>query len=1062
MIQKFKIVFITLLISQFPILTQIKAQSKEWADPSITEVGRELPHTSFMYFPNAKSALKYKPKQSPFYKSLNGVWKFSWSRKPADRPTDFFKTNYDTSNWDGIKVPGDWQLQGYGVPYYVNIGYPFPNNFPNPPEDYNPVGSYLREFETPAKWKGKQVFLHFAGVNSAFYVWINGKFVGYSEDSKTAAEFNITAHLIKGKNKIAVEVYRWCDGSYLEDQDMWRFCGIERDVYLYAANPLALRDIEILSTLDDNYENGIFSASVQLKNYRNKEAKGNILIELIDRSNRKSIYKESKEIKLPEEGSQNLRFEKTINSPEKWSAEKPNLYDLLITIKSQGDGSKQVVAQRVGFRRSEVKNGQFLINGKPVLVKGVNRHEHNHLQGHVLSEEDMIADIKLMKQFNINAVRCSHYPTDPRWYELCDEYGLYVVDEANIEAHGLITYTPEEDYFHKATSPVAAEPKWKAMLQFRVNNMVKRDKNHPSIVIWSLGNETGEGENFESIYRWLKSYDKTRPVQYEPCWLENSTDIIVPMYTVLQQLINFTKKNDPRPLIMCEYTHSMNNSTGNLQDCWDVIEKYPQLQGGCIWDWMDQGLLQENSNGEKYWAYGSDFGPAGAPGDGSFCINGIIFPDHTPKPALWEVKKVYQNVKFKADDLNKGLFTIYNNFFFYDLSEYLIEYTITGVDKIITSSNIDIKNGLPPQSSIQVKIPVNKITPEPGVECFINFYVKTRKGSLLIPKGHIVAAEQFRLPLFTKFEKEKPQKSGMSGLSVKNTYEGIAINHDDFTIIFNNSTGELKDYVFKGISLLKKNLIPNFWRIPTDNDRGNRMPRRCEPWRDIASKQTIESVDITANTKDSVKIKVKSKLSSGNSDYLNTYTIRKDGSIEVWAKIKINVDPMPELPRFGMKLVTIGNLKNITWYGRGPYETYWDRKTSAFVGLYSGTVMEQYTPYIFPQENGNKTDVRWVSLQDDKGLGILIVGKQPLEINAHHYLDENFTEQVRHTIDVPFQNLVELCIDFHQMGVGGDNSWGLPVHDEYKLLEKDYNYGFIIKPIKGDKQVVINEAKKLY
>ncbi len=1052
-----KLLIISTLSIHLLWTVSVHSQNNEWKNLAINEVNTEASHTSFMYYNDSENALKYQPEASPFYKSLNGDWKFWWSRKPADRPVDFYKLGYNTNNWKQITVPSDWQFQGYGVRLYTNIQYPFRTDFPEVPEDYNPVGSYIREFEIPANWDHKQTFLHFGGVNSAFYVWINGNFVGYSEDSKTATEFNITSFLTTGKNKIAVEVYRWCDESWLEDQDFWRFSGIERDVYLYAANPVALRNIEVLSTLDEQYKSGIFSAKILLKNYLAKKSNREVAVELINRSNKETVFSESKDIQLEKGESQILLFEVTLDSPETWSAEKPNLYDLLITAK--GKKNRQIIAQRVGFRTCEVKNGQFLVNGKPVLIKGVNRHEHSDKNGHVISKEDMMADIKLMKQFNINAVRCSHYPTDPMWYDLCDEYGLYVVDEANIEAHGLGEYLGG-DYGYNMSSPIASQPDWLQSILFRVKNMIERDKNHPSIITWSLGNEAGKGENFAKAYHWVKENENTRPVQYEQCWRESYTDIVVPMYHLIQQLIDFTKTNDKRPLIMCEYTHSMNNSTGNLQDYWDVIEKYPQLQGGFIWDWIDQGILQKNITGEKYWAYGGDFGPMDAPSDEGFCINGIIFPDHTPKPGLWEVKKVYQNVKFKADDIKKGIFTIKNDYFFTDLANFELSYEIINAVKTVANGNIDLPKGLKPQSSEKVEIPVN-ISPEPGVEYFINFFVKTKKEGPLISKGHIVAMEQFRLPEFTDYVKDKSVYHGLNNLSLKKTYEGVTIYGTGFTIIFNDTTGELKDYIFKGKSLLKRNLIPNFWRTPTDNDRGDGMPQRCAPWKDIKSKQAINSVEIISNTIDSIVIRVLSKLTTGKSDYENIYTIRKDGSIEIWSHIKINEENTPELPRFGMKLVATGDLKRMTWLGRGPHESYWDRKTGAFIGLYSGTVMDQYTPYIYPQENGNKTDVRWVALQDEEGTGILVVGKQPLEINAHHYLEENFDKRVTHSINVPFQNLVELCIDFHQMGVGGDNSWGNPVHIKYKLLEKKYDYGFVIKPVEAEIMQLINETKQL-
>ena len=1044
----------------FGLSNQILGQNNEWNDLSIHEVGTEPKHTTLKYFADKQSALTYDTDKSPFYKSLNGIWKFAWCRKPADRIEDFFKNDYDASSWGKIKVPGDWQLQGYDVPIDFNIGYPFERNAPNAPQNYNPVGQYVREFALPEGWKGREIFLHFAGVNSAFYLWLNGKYLGYHEDSKTPAEFNITSYLSNGKNKIAVEVYRWPDGSYLEDQDFWRFSGIERDVFIYTLNPIAVRNIEIGSSLDENYSDGKFSAKVLLINYSSQPASGVLNIELIDRMTKKAIYKDEKNIELPADGNQPVIFEKIISSPRTWSAEKPNLYDLLMTVSDEKGKVQEVIPQRVGFRTSEVKNGRFLVNGKPVYVKGVNRHEHNDTTGHYLTKEDMLSDVLLMKQFNINSVRCSHYPADPYFYELCDEYGMYVVDEANIECHGLITYTPTPEYFHKATSPVATEPQWKEMLQSRVNSMVERDKNHPSIVIWSLGNESGWGKNFVEIYQWLKSHDKSRLVQYEPCWLENMTDIVVPMYTIASQLINFTNMSDSRPLIMCEYSHAANNSNGNLQDYWDLIEANPQLQGGFIWDWLDQGILQTNSNGEKYWAMGGDFGPENVPSDGNGPINGIVFPDRNPKPALWEVKKVYQNISFKAENIENLQFTIKNKFLFTNLSEFNITYEIIGLDKVVSQGTVELKDGLPPLSETKINLPL-QINYEPGVEYFINFYVKTKEKKYGLAKEHVVAYEQFRLPFFTKYSTNNTIPEDDSGIELRKTYEGITIHCDDFTIIFNQRTGELSDYVYKNVSLLRKNLVPNFWRNPTDNDRGNNMPQRCAQWKDIKSRQIIQSVEVIKETPDSIVIEVKSSIDSGKADYINTYTIKKDGSIEVWAEININDSSAAELPRFGMKLAAIGSLKNIIWYGRGPQETYWDRKTGALVGLYSGFVMDQYTPYITPQENGHKTDVRWIVLQDESGLGLLFVGKQLLEINAHHYLDEDFDNRVTHTTDVPFKNLVELCIDLHQMGVGGDNSWGQPVHDEYKLLEKHYRYGFVMKPVQGNKQEIIELTKHL-
>lgn len=1023
----------------------VPAQNREWNDPMVNEVGTEAVHATFHYFVDRESALKYDPAKSPFYKSLNGSWKFSWSRKPADRPKEFYKTNYDYSQWKEMAVPGDWQLQGYGVPYYVNIGYAFPNNPPHAPQDYNPVGSYIREFEIPGEWSDKEIFLQFAAVNSAFYTWVNGNYLGYHEDSKTPAEFNITPYLKEGKNKLAVEVYRWCSGSYLEDQDMWRFSGIERDVYLYAANSIALRDIEIIADLDENYQHGNLRLEMLFNRFNTKAKKGSINIELFDPESETTIFTEEGQVDFKESNSHIFTFDKKINDPRKWSAEKPNLYTLLITVTGKKD-EVQCIPLHIGFRSLEIKNKQFLINGQPILIKGVNRHEHNDQNGHVVTREEMIRDIRLMKQFNINAVRTSHYPDDPTWYDLCDEYGLYIIDEANIEAHGVMIYTPAPDYGHKATSPVATETEWRDMLKYRVKNMLERDRNHPCIVTWSLGNESGGGENFDYLYHWLKEQDPTRPVQYETCYLDNYTDIVAPMYYQEWQFNSFLQKDDPRPLIMCEYAHSMNNSTGNLQDYWDIIEEHPNLQGGFIWDWMDQGILQTNSNDEKYWAYGGDFGPEGVPSDKEFCINGIVFPDRTPKPALYEVKKVYQNVDIVPSDSAHRTFTIKNKFFFTDLNDFEISCEIVNLDQVVVKKIIDLPSGLKPQSEAIFNLELDRFELDPGEEIFINIYVSTREANGLIPKGHIIAYNQYRLQSESaRYASDKLLNT--ADLKTTTTYEGITIKGTDFTIIFDNRSGELHDYVYKGVSLLRQNLIPNFWRTPTSNDLGNNMQNRCAPWKNIHKKQNNQQVEILHQTADSVVIKATSELAPGKSDYSTNYTILKDGSIRVRNKLNINVDTMPELPRYGMKMVLPGEFDQMTWYGRGPYETYWDRKTSALIGLYTGKVMDQYTPYISPQENGNKTDVRWIKLQNQNGLGILIEGLQPLEVNAHHYLEEEFDERVRHTIDVPFKNLVEICIDLHQMGVGGDNSWGNHTHDKYKLLDNAYHYGFVMKPI---------------
>ncbi|MBN1185547.1 MAG: DUF4981 domain-containing protein [Bacteroidales bacterium] len=1020
------------------------SQSNEWDNILVNEFGNEPAHASFIYHADKESALTGRSEISPYIMSLNGYWKFSWCRKPADKPVDFYKTDFNAATWNDIIVPGNWQFQGYGVPYYVNIGFGFEKNFPYAPKDYNPVGSYIKEFTILKHWENKQIYLYFGAVNSAYYVWINGQLIGYKEDTKTPGEFNITKYLIKGKNKLAVQVYRWCDGSYFEDQDMWRFSGIERDVYIYAANQVSIKDIQVISTLDSVYKDGIFSLRIDLQSISPKKTQGTASIELIDRQTDEVVYSQSSEFGFTGSETKKLEFKRTIENVKTWSAEKPDLYDLIITVNNNEDKMDLVIAQKVGFRTTEVKNGQFLVNGQPVLIKGVNRHEHNHKTGHVVTKNDILQDIKLMKQFNINAVRTCHYPNDPYWYDLCDEYGLYIIDEANVECHGIMKYQGRPEYGHTGTSLIATQPEYLSQLRMRMQNMVKRDRNHPSIVVWSMGNESGYGANFDSVYNWCKNFDKTRPVQYETCWTGPATDIVAPMYTREHQLLWFVEQNDPRPLIMCEYTHSMGNSTGNLQDYWDVIEAHPQLQGGFIWDWVDQGIVKKDVYGNEYWGYGGSFGPEGSPSDGNFCLNGIVFPDRTPKPGLWEVKKVYQNVKFIENDIKNGFITIKNNSFFTDLKEYELSFEVYELDKLIKQGFISLENGLKPQQEEKITLPFADLNCT-GKELLINLYAKTREASDIIPKGHIVASEQFILSGPSNI-KARPLNG--NPLSAKETYEGINVSNGLFTILFDKKTGALRDYVLDGKSLMQRNLVPNFWRIPTDNDKGERMPKRCAPWKDIASQQSVENIQIIHQSADSVIIEIKSNLTPGVSDYTNRYTIKKDGSIEVYARLKINVDTMPELPRFGMKMAMPGDYTNMTWYGRGPFESYQDRKTSAFVGLYSGKVMDQYTPYITPQENGNKTDIRWVKFLNDKGLGLIIEGKPLLSINAHQYYEEEFDQYVKFTPDVPFRDIVEICIDLKQRGIGGDNSWGYPVHEEYRLKKKEYEYRFVIKPEK--------------
>lgn len=1021
------------------------APAEHWDAPAVCRIGAEPNRTHFHWFADRDTALTGDPDRSPFIVSLNGEWAFHWSRKPEDRPIGFHETGYDTSGWDSITVPGDWQMQGYGVPIYVNYGFPFENLHPKAPRDYNPVGCYVREFSIPDEWKNHEVILHFGGVNSAYNVWVNGQWVGYSEDSKTPAEYNISAHLIPGGNRLAVEVFRWSSGSYLEDQDMWRFSGIERDVRLMAREKVAIRNVVISAGLEPSGDEGQLSVKINIRNSRDTSADARLEAELIDRSNGQTVYQTFQEMLL-ESGEQREAFvEKVLGNVKAWSAEKPNLYDLLITLKS---GSLQhTTSHRVGFRRVEIRNSQLLVNGMPVLLKGVNRHEHNHSKGHVVSKEEMIRDIQLMKQYNINAVRCSHYPPDSFFLQACDELGMYVIDEANIEAHGLMTYTPAEDYYNLGVSPVTHDPEWKEAVMFRTRNMIERDRNHPSIIIWSQGNETGEGPNFEEAYQWIKNTDPTRPVQSEPVWTKPATDIVAPMYASIDQIRAFAEKGDHRPLILCEYAHAMGNSTGNLQDYWDVIHAYPNLQGAFIWDWVDQGILQRSPTGIEYWAYGGDFGPSGTPSHGNFCTNGIVFPDRSAKPGAWEVKKVHQDIRFQPVPGSRDTFRILNGFFFTDLSAYAITWELHKEGTVIASGNVELPDGLAPQGDIKVQLPLDFESMKSGTEYFVLFTAKTKDFSRALPAGHIVAQEQIQVQSAGVNPVWVPRPSNTS-LTYKNTYEGISVSGDGFTMIFDRATGNLRDYVVNGVSLLRMDMTPYYWRIPNDNDVGNKMPDRCAPWKTASSKRELTAVE-TFETLGQVTVLATFRIPGADSTGTVRTIVHPDGSVRVESTIKLGENAPVELPRVGMKLTMPGSFDQLAWYGRGPHESYIDRKSSAFVGFYSGSVMDQFVPYIRPQENGNKTEVRWAEIRNAGGAGLRFIGDPLIEFNAHHYLEDDFDQRVTHLPDVPFKNLTEVVISHRQMGVGGDNSWGALPHDPYRLLEKEYSYGFWMIPFRA-------------
>jgi beta-galactosidase len=1034
-----------------------------WENQRINEINRETPHATFVPYDKEAKVAVNDYTTSPFYQCLNGKWKFNLVNHPDLRPEGFFKPAFDDAKWDLIDVPSNWELKGYDYPIYTNITYPHPATPPTIQGDHNPVGSYRTTFEISPQWKGKQIILHFGAAGSAYYVWVNGNRVGYSEDSKTPSEFNITKYLQEGKNLLAVQIFRWSDGSYLEDQDFFRMSGITRDVYLLARNTVHLYDFRSTASLDSKYQNGLFNLDLKIRN--SLPSNQSITVETKISRDGKDLFKESSKLVCFANFNE-LKFASNLPKVLPWSCEKPNLYQLVITLKDQSGKIIESEGCKIGFRKVEFKNGNLCINGQKIYVKGVNMHEHHQVNGHVVDKETMMKDLSLMKQFNINTVRTCHYPEPELWYELCDQYGMYLIDEANIESHGM-------GYGSKS---LAKDSTWYGAHLFRTRNMVERDKNHPAVIIWSLGNEAGDGTNFEKTYAFIKNFDPTRPVQYEQAGQKAHTDIVCPMYSRIPDLIKYATAHKDRPLIMCEYAHAMGNSVGNFQDYWDVIEKYEALQGGCIWDWVDQGLLTKNSQGEPFWAYGGDFGPKDVVSDGNFCCNGVVNPDRNPKSSLYEVKKVYQNIGFKALDLNKGKFQIVNKFNFTDLKNYQFSWRIEA-DGVKISGG-ELANIAAAPGSVKEAVIPYKIVPEAGKGYFIVLEAKSLAATDLVPKGHIVAYEQFELPVSQPATTFVPVGKVSLDLSPVN----VILTGKNFKIQFDLAKGVINGLNYNGIEMLTdgKGPEPDFWRAPTDNDFGNGLDQRCRIWRKAGAERQL--IDHKVNTISDSETEIRFTFSLPGlkgetaATYESLYRVFGNGSISIRNSYSPGTDKLPEIPRMGMQMQLKREFENFEWYGRGPLESYWDKKSGSLVGLYSGKVKDQYFPYVRPQENGNKSDVRWAALTNNLGEGILVIGDQLLNVTAHHNLMEDFESPVRtighiyqgkevvnrHICDVKERNLTAVNIDYLMMGVGGDDSWGARTHPEYTIPgNKNYEYSFRIVPVLKNDNIPLIARQKI-
>lgn len=1076
-----------------------------WKDIQVTSVNREEPRSAFMTYANRAQAMTGDYEESPYYQLLNGTWKFYYVDSYRQLPQDITSPQASTANWHDIQVPGNWEIQGFGTAIYTNHGYEFKPTNPQPPllPEETPVGVYRRDISIPDNWEGRDIYLHIAGAKSGCYVYLNGQEVGYNEDSKNPAEYLINSYLKPGNNVLTLKIFRWSTGSYLECQDFWRISGIERDVFLYAQPKAAVRDFRITSTLDDTYRNGIFKLSVDLRNRKTTNSQLTVAYDLLDKQG-KSVANAEQTLQVQAGKNANATFDKQLADVQTWTSEKPDLYKLLITLKQDGQVS-EVIPYNVGFRRIEIKetdqkaaNGKnyvvLLVNGQPIKLKGVNIHEHNPKTGHYVNEELMRRDLELMKQANINTVRLCHYPQDRRFYELCDEYGFYVYDEANIESHGM--------YYNLAKGgTLGNNPEWLKPHLYRTINMFERNKNYPCVTFWSLGNEAGNGYNFYQTYLWLKEADKelmNRPVNYERAQWEWNSDMYVPQYPSAAWLEKIGKQGSDRPVAPSEYAHAMGNSTGGLNDQWKAIYSYPNLQGGYIWDWVDQGMLKHDANGRPYWAYGGDYG-TNMPSDGNFCCNGIVAPDRTPHPAFSEVKYVHQNIAFEATDLANGEFLVKNRFYFTNLNRYQIAYEVKENHKTIRRGTTVID--LAPQASTPLKINVSGLKAKEGTEYFVDFRVSTRYEEPLLPAGFEVAQEQFRLPIDAQ-----PRNFKLSGpaLSCQEAGNLLTVSSSKLTLVFDKKLGCITSYKLGNTEYFMDGfgLQPNFWRAPNDNDYGSQEPKRLQIWKQSSKDFNVVDASLKMDGKDAV-LTAHYLLAAGNL-YTATYRIHPSGVIKAdytfmstsmeeaqtelsEATLKATFTPGNEalrkessklvVPRIGVRFRLPSEMNNVAYFGRGPEENYIDRNAGVSVDLFRTTADEMYYPYVRPQENGHRTDTRWLTLSDRKGHSLTIYADQTIGFNALRNSIEDFdgeeatqhdyqwnnrnAEELKHDLstaqnikprqthinDITPRDFVEVCVDMKQMGVGGFDSWGAIPDAQYLIpANQEYQWGFTLVP----------------
>ncbi|MGD0110315.1 MAG: glycoside hydrolase family 2 TIM barrel-domain containing protein [Armatimonadota bacterium] len=1009
----------------------------DWENPQLLHRNREPAHATLVPYPDGETALSGERGSSPFFRLLNGEWRFCYLSSPQSAPTGFETGGFDDSDWDRIPVPSNWQMLGYGTPVYTNIAYPYPVDPPRVPQE-NPVGLYRRTFTVPVGWTGRQVFLVFEGVDSAFHVWMNGRSVGYSKVSHMPSEFNVTEHLRPGENVVAVQVFQWSDGSYLEDQDMWRMSGIFRDVCLFATPSLHIRDVRIRTRFDERYQDATLDLHLTLRNYGDgKSAVHHVNAALYDGEEYLLSEQIGGESAIGPGEERTLSLTTSIASPRQWSAEEPHLYTLLLSLVGADGAVAEVERFSVGFRQVEIRGVEFLVNGAPITLKGVNRHETHPDLGHAVSLDSMIRDITLMKQHNINTVRTSHYPNDSRWYDLCDRYGLYVIDEADLETHG---FELTGDW-----AQLAKDPEWCEAHLDRARRMVERDKNHPSIIMWSLGNESGYGPNHDAMADCIRHVDPTRPIHYESAGEARMVDVVSTMYPTVERLADEGKRtDDARPFFMCEYAHAMGNGPGNLKEYWETIYRYPRLLGGCVWEWVDHGIRQQTESGEEWFAYGGDLGDE--PNDGNFCIDGLNFPDRAPHSGLIEYKKIIEPVHVEPIDLASGKVRVTNRYDFVSLGHLEVSWSVLRDDEVIQQGvlpALDVSAG----AAAELTVPFEPPRSLAGCVYWLNVSFALAQETLWAARGHEVAWAQFELPV--NAVAPKITISNLPSLSVAESEAEIAIEGGDFRVTFSRWDGTISRWEYQGISLLTAGPRLNVWRAPTDNDV--HIARR---WRQAGLDRLTHRVDRAAVTKklsQCVRIEVESVLGAHSlapafrCAYL--YTIYGSGDIVIETLVTPR-EGLPDLPRIGLQFRMPEVFDRFTWYGRGPQESYIDRKESARVGLYSGSVQDQYVPYIMPQDNGNKSDARWAVITDIRGVGLLAVGMPTVNVSAHHYAPEDFA-RAAHTYELVRRDETIVHLDHAHHGLGS-NSCGPGPLEKYLLRPEKASFSVRLRPLSAE------------